>query len=160
VQVGVIRSSASLRDKLIVMANAEVAIRSFRESDRLQLVQLWTEMFGDEPSRNDPDRMIAAALGVRPESIVVAEIDGALVGAVIVGWDGVRGWIYHLAVAPAHRRRGIATRLMRGAEATLRALGCPKINLQVRATNQSVVAFYRALGYQVEERLSMGRALE
>ena len=49
---------------------------------------------------------------------------------------------------------------MRGAEATLRALGCPKINLQVRATNPSVVAFYQTLGYQVEERLSMGRALD
>ena len=81
-------------------------------------------------------------------------------GAVIAGFDGVRGWIYHLAVAPAHRRRGIATRLMRGAEAALRARGCSKINLQVRATNESVVAFYRALGYQIEERLSMGRALD
>ena len=82
------------------------------------------------------------------------------VGAVIAGFDGVRGWIYHLAVAPAHRRRGIATRLMRRAEAVLRARGCSKINLQVRATNESAVAFYRALGYQVEERLSMGRPLD
>src|SRR5450755_4063143 len=73
---------------------------------------------------------------------------------------GVRGWIYHLAVSPSQRRRGIATRLMRGAEATLRALGCPKINLQVRATNQGVIAFYRALGYEIEDRLSMGRLLD
>ena len=141
-------------------ANAEVAIRSFREADRPQLEQLWTAVFPDDPPRNAPDRMIDGALAVRPESLLVAEIDGALVGAVIAGWDGVRGWIYHLAVAPAHRRRGIATRLMRGAEAALRALGCSKINLQVRATNQGVVAFYRALGYQIEERLSMGRALD
>ena len=112
-----IRSKSSLRGKLIVTANAEITIRSFRQADRLQL-------------------------------------------GVIAGFDGVRGWIYHLAVSPAHRRRGIATRLMRGAEATLRALGCPKINLQVRATNQSVVRFYQTLGYQVEERLSMGRALD
>ncbi len=158
-----IRSSASLRDKLIVMANAEVAIRSFREADRLQLVQLWSAVFPDDPPRNAPDRMIDGPLAVRPESLLVAELDGAgdrfIVGAVIAGFDGVRGWIYHLAVAPAHRRRGIATRLMRGAEAALRARGCSKINLQVRATNESVVAFYRALGYQTEERLSMGRAL-
>lgn len=149
-----------MRGELIVTANAEVTIRSFREADRLPLGRLWAEVFPDDPPRNAPERMIDGALGARPESIVVAEIDGALVGAVIAGFDGVRGWIYHLAVSPAHRRRGIATRLMRGAEATLRALGCPKINLQVRATNPSVVAFYQTLGYQVEERLSMGRALD
>ena len=139
--------------------NAEVAVRSFREADRAQLVALWTGVFPDDPPRSAPDRMIHGALAVRPESLLVAELDGAVVGAVIAGFDGVRGWIYHLAVAPAHRRRGIATRLMRGAEAALRALGCPKINLQVRATNQSVVAFYRTLGYELEERFSLGRAL-
>jgi hypothetical protein len=160
VQVGVIRSIPSLRDKLIVTANAEVGIRSFREADRSQLERLWSEVVPDDPPRNAPARMIEGVLAARPESLLVAELDGVVVGAVIAGWDGVRGWIYHLAVAPAQRRRGIATRLVRAAETTLRALGCPKINLQVRASNQSVVAFYRALGYQVEERLSMGRALD
>jgi len=153
---------------LVMTANAEVAIRSFRQADRQQLVQLWSAVFPDDPPRSAPDRLIDGALAVRPESLLVAELDGAvdrtidrtIVGAVIAGFDGVRGWIYHLAVAPAHRRRGIATRLMRGAEAALRARGCSKINLQVRATNESVVAFYRALGYQLEERLSMGRALD
>jgi ribosomal protein S18 acetylase RimI-like enzyme len=156
----VIRSLASLADKLNVSANAEVAIRSFREADRPQLERLWSEVFPDDPPRSAPGRMIDGALAVRPESLLIAEHGGAVVGAVIAGWDGVRGWIYHLAVAPAQRRRGIATRLMHAAEATLRALGCPKINLQVRSTNESVVAFYRALGYQLEERLSMGRAVD
>jgi ribosomal protein S18 acetylase RimI-like enzyme len=87
-------------------------------------------------------------------------LDDALVGAVIAGFDGVRGWIYHLAVAPESRRRGIATQLVRAAEAGLRKLGCPKVNIQVRATNGEVVAFYRSLGYVVEERVSMGRRLE
>ena len=140
-------------------ANAEVAIRSFREADRLPLVQLWSAVFPADPPRNAPDRMIDGALAVRPESLLVAVLDGVVVGAVIAGFDGVRGWIYHLAVAPAHRRRGIATRLLRDAEAALRARGCSKVNLQVRATNDSVVAFYRALGYELEERLSMGRTL-
>ena len=140
-------------------AKAEVAIRSFREADRLQLVQLWSAVFPDDLPRNAPDRMIDGARTVHPESLLIAELDGAVVGAVIAGFDGVRGWLYHLAVAPGHRRRGIATRLLHGAEAALRARGCSKINLQVRATNESVVAFYRALGYQIEERLSMGRAL-
>jgi hypothetical protein len=131
-------------------------------------MQLWSVVFPDDPSRNAPERVIDGARAVHPESLLIAEIHGAfddavdssIVGAVIAGFDGVRGWIYHLAVAPAHRRRGIATRLMREAEAVLRARGCSKVNLQVRAANQGVVAFYRALGYQLEERLSMGRALD
>ena len=72
----------------------------------------------------------------------------------------MRGWIYHLAVAPECRRRGFATQLMRAAEDGLRRLGCSKVNLQVRATNQEVVAFYRSVGYEIEERVSMGRRLE
>ena len=110
--------------------------------------------------RSAPERVIEGALKARPETLLVAECAGALVGAVIAGFDGVRGWIYHLAVAPTHRRRGVATRLMRAAEAALRALGCAKINLQVRAANSEAVAFYRQLGYEVEERISMGRALD
>lgn len=85
---------------------------------------------------------------------------GQLVGGLKAGFDGVRGWIYHLAVAPESRRCGVATKLVRAAEAALRDLGCPKVNLQVRASNASVVAFYQALGFTVEERVSMGRRLE
>ncbi len=141
-------------------APAEVFIRSFRASDHAPIARLWREVFPDDPPRNAPDLMITGALQARPEALLVADSDGVPIGAVIAGFDGVRGWIYHLAVSPAHRRRGIATRLMRSAEAALRALGCRKINLQVLATNQGVVAFYRSLGYRVEERISMGRALE
>ena len=72
----------------------------------------------------------------------------------------MRGWLYHLAVAPEFRRRGFASQLVRAAEERLRRLGCSKVNLQVRETNREVVAFYRALGYAVEERVSMGRRFE
>ena len=65
-----------------------------------------------------------------------------------------------LAVASEFRRRGLATQLVRAAEDGLRRLGCAKVNLQVRTTNHEVVAFYRSLGYEIEERLSMGRCLE
>ncbi len=77
----------------------------------------------------------------------------------IAGYDGVRGWIYHLAVDEPWRRRGIATALVRKAEEALTALGCPKVNLQVRASNADVVPFYRKLGYEVQELVSMGRVL-
>jgi ribosomal protein S18 acetylase RimI-like enzyme len=104
--------------------------------------------------------MIENKLKVQPELLLIGEVDGTIVGAVVAGFDGVRGWLCHLAVAPQFRRRGFATRLVRAAEDGLRSLGCPKVNLQVRASNHEVVAFYRNLGYEVEERVSMGRHLE
>ena len=103
--------------------------------------------------------MIDNKLKVQPELLLVGELDGTIVGAVIAGFDGVRGWIYHLAVAPENRRRGFATQLVRAAEHGVRDIGCTKVNLQVRSTNQDVVAFYRSVGYQVEERASMSRRL-
>ena len=75
------------------------------------------------------------------------------------GYDGHRGWIYSLAVAPDCRRRGIGSMLMKHAESALKQLGCPKINLQVLAGNAQVVDFYKRLGYAVEERINLGKIL-
>jgi len=82
--------------------------------------------------------------------IFVAEAGGAVVGSVMAGYDGHRGWIYSLAVLPEYRRRGVGSRLMRHAEEQLKLLGCPKINLQIMQGNEAVEAFYRKLGYQTE----------
>jgi len=137
-----------------------LSIRSFVEADRPALEQLWARVFPDDPPRNAPALMIDNKLKVQPELLLVGKVEDTVVGAVIAGFDGVRGWIYHLAIAPEWRRRGFATQLMRAAEAGLRNLGCPKVNLQVRSTNNTVVAFYQSLGYELEERLSLGRALD
>ena len=136
------------------------SIQPFEASDRMALEQLWAHVFADDPPRNAPSIMIDNKLRVQPELLLVGKIEGCVVGAVIAGFDGVRGWIYHLAVSPDWRRRGFAKQLIRAAERGLRSLGCPKVNLQVRATNSGVVAFYRSVGYEVEERLSMGRSLD
>jgi ribosomal protein S18 acetylase RimI-like enzyme len=137
-----------------------LSVRSFRRGDREALGSLWGRVFPDDPPWNAPTVMIENKLRVQPELLLVGELTGTIVGAVMAGFDGVRGWIYHLAILPEHRRRGFATRLVRSAEDGLRALGCSKVNLQVRATNPDVVEFYRSVGYQVEERVSMGRRLE
>jgi ribosomal protein S18 acetylase RimI-like enzyme len=137
-----------------------LSIGSFTEADRAALEQLWARVFPDDPPRNAPAIMIDNKLKVQPELLLVGKVADTAVGAVMAGFDGVRGWIYHLAVAPEWRRRGFATELVRAAESGLRRLGCPKVNLQVRATNSAVVAFYRSLGYELEERLSMGRPLD
>ncbi len=135
------------------------SIRPYQPADHKSLALLWARVFPDDPARNQPELMIRNKLRVQPELLLVAEAEGKLVGAVMAGFDGTRGWIYHLAVLPEFRRRGIATALVREAEEGLARLGCPKINLQVRAENADVVEFYRAAGYAVEERVSMGKTL-
>lgn len=111
----------------------------------------------DEPAHNVFGEMIARKLTMQPELFLIAVIDGAVVGSVMAGFDGVRGWVHKLAVRVASRRHGIGKALMQHAEAGLAHLGCPKVNLQVRATNTAVVEFYRAIGYAAEERVSMGK---
>lgn len=140
--------------------NSTLLIRSFQHTDRESLEALWNRVFPDDPPRNAPAKMIDSKLEVDPELLLVGLLGGEVVAAVIAGYDGVRGWLYHLAVAPEQRRRGFATELVRAAEGALRALGCTKINLQVRATNSAVLGLYKALGYAVEDRVSMGRALD
>jgi ribosomal protein S18 acetylase RimI-like enzyme len=134
-------------------------IRPFMEADCGALEALWARVFPDDPPRNAPALVIARKRKVQPDLLLVAEVGGVLVGAVIAGYDGVRGWIYHLAVSPESRRRGVATALVRKAEEALAELGCPKVNLQVRASNAAVVPFYRKLGYEVQDLVSMGRVL-
>jgi ribosomal protein S18 acetylase RimI-like enzyme len=140
-------------------AKMEFSIRPFQDDDRAGVEELWANVFADDPPWNAPALMIEKKLRVQPELFLVATAGMGIVGAVLAGFDGVRGWIYHLAVTPEWRRRGVGTRLVRAAEAGLSRIGCPKVNLQVRAGNYEVVSFYRKLGYETEERMSMGRRL-
>lgn len=137
----------------------EIEVRPYVSGDHDELVALWRDVFAGDPPWNEPSGMIQRKLTVQPELLLVALVDGRLVGAVMGGFDGVRGWIHHLAVRPDSRRRGIGRELMHAAEAGLAELGCPKVNLQVRATNTAVISFYRAMGYQVEDRVSLGKRL-
>ena len=120
---------------------------------------LWREVFPDDPPWNRAEMAIPAKLAVQPELFLVALDGERVVGSVMGGYDGHRGWIYALAVEPSHRRRGIATALLRAIEQHLAAAGCGKVNLQVRASNTGPIAFYEALGYTVEPRISMGKRL-
>ena len=139
---------------------APIEIRPYESKDHAQVVALWSKVFKDDPPWNEPASMIRRKLTVQPELFLVAVIDGQVVGTVMAGFDGVRGWIHHLAVRGSHRRQGIASSLMRAAEKGLEIAGCPKVNLQVRATNSQVIAFYRSLGYELEERASLGKRLD
>jgi ribosomal protein S18 acetylase RimI-like enzyme len=135
-------------------------VRPFSEADEPAVVALWTEVFAGDPPGNEPRAVIGRKLRVQRELFLVGELQGDIVGTVIAGFDGYRGWVYHLAVQPRCRRRGFGRRLMREAEARLKTLGCPKLNLQVRSSNAEVIAFYERLGYSIEDRASLGRILE
>jgi len=136
-----------------------VDIRPYESKDHAQVVALWNEVFPDDPPWNEPASMIRRKLTVQPELFLVAHVNDHVAGTVLAGFDGVRGWVHHLAVHGSCRRQGIASLLMTTAEKGLGALGCPKVNLQVRVTNSTVVAFYRSLGYQLEDRASLGKRL-
>ena len=135
-------------------------VRPFSEDDELSVVALWAEVFGDDPPRNEPRAVIGRKLRVQRELFLVGEFQGDIVGTVIAGFDGYRGWVYHLAVHPRCRRRGFGRDLMGEAEARLKALGCPKLNLQVRSSNAEAIVFYERLGYSIEDRASLGKVLE
>ena len=133
-------------------------IRPFTLADEKALVHLW-ERCSLTRQWNDPHKDILRKLAVRPDLLLVGVIDGELVGSVMAGYDGHRGWINYLAVDPEHRRKQMGRALMAEAERRLLAEGCPKVNLQVRAGNDAVVAFYERMGYSVEEVVSMGKRL-
>lgn len=137
-----------------------VEIRIYEEEDEAAVAALWREVFPDEPAHNVPEEVIARKLGVQRELFFVAVDGGEIVGTAMAGYDGHRGWVYTVAVKPSYRRRGIGAALMARVEEGLRALGCPKLNLQVRASNREAVAFYERLGYAVEERVSMGKLFD
>jgi ribosomal protein S18 acetylase RimI-like enzyme len=127
--------------------------------DRDAVVSLWRRVFGYDTAHNDPALAITRKLAVADGLLFVAEDKGTVVGTAMAGYDGHRGWLYSVAVAPERQRSGLGTHLVRHAEQALAARGCMKINLQLLASNQATAAFYRGLGYAVEPRISMGKVL-
>lgn len=140
---------------------SEILIRPFNpETDRCATIVLWKTVFGYSAPHNEPGITIDNKLAAKDQLFYVACQGDDVVGTVMVGYDGHRGWIYLLAVKPDHQNKGVGKKLMAHAEGVLRELKCPKINLQVLDTNKSVVEFYRNLGYVAEPRISMGKLLK
>lgn len=125
-----------------------------------QVVDLWTNVFGYDSARNDPRLSIRNKESVSDNLFFIAESNTReVVGTVMGGYDGHRGWIYSLAVRPEFQRQGIGKLLMMHVEGALKNLGCIKINLQIMEGNDPVQEFYNALGYAVEKRISMGKEI-
>jgi ribosomal protein S18 acetylase RimI-like enzyme len=133
-------------------------IRAYQSSDETDVVALWQACDLTRPW-NDPYKDIARKLQARPDLFLVGEVQGRLMASAMFGYEGHRGWVNYLAISPDHQRQGHATAMMQHGEALLLASGCPKINLQVRASNAQVLAFYESLGYRDDQVVSMGKRL-
>lgn len=138
-----------------------ISIGGFSNSHhRAAVIVMWSEVFGYQAAHNQPERVIDLKIAVDDGLFFVATSGDEVIGTVMAGYDGHRGWIYSVAVSPAHRRKGLGSELVSHAEAALASRGCLKVNLQVVEANAVVVDFYRTLGYEIEPRVSMGKRLK
>jgi ribosomal protein S18 acetylase RimI-like enzyme len=138
----------------------EITITHYTDAvHRSQVVALWEAVLGYEAAHNKPGLAIDKKVAVDDQLFFVAVADGLVTGTIMAGYDGHRGWIYSLAVAPAHRRQGLGSRLVAHAERALTRLGCMKINLQILEGNEKVADFYASLGYSIEKRVNMGKKI-
>lgn len=132
-------------------------IRPANSNDRSNVIALWETVFPDDPPHNAPPKVFDSKFALQDDLLLLAVECDEIVGTTMAGYDGHRGWLHKVAVLPQYRRRGVATTLVNHAIDALRAVGCTKVNLQIRATNAEVRTFYEALDFEVEERLDMAR---
>ena len=137
---------------------SEFRIRSYQAADESAVIDLWHRCNLVVP-QNDPKKDIKMKLKVQPELFFVGVISSRIVSTVMSGYDGHRGWLYYLAVDPDFQQNGIGRRMVEKAEKELRKLGCRKINLQVRNSNKSMIAFYEHIGFGNDDVLGMGKKL-
>lgn len=114
------------------------------------MLDLWRRAEAS-PSPTESAEDVGGLLLRDPEALLLAETDdGEVVGSLIVGWDGWRGAFYRLAVDPEHRRRGLATALVRAGEERLRALGARRLNVTVETHEADAMAFWASAGYELQ----------
>lgn len=143
-----------------------VHIRDFEAGDTDAVIALWTASGLTRPW-NDPRADISRCLETETSFLLVAEAavettpggSPTVVGSVMAGYEGHRGWMYYLASDPARRGAGIGRALVAESERRLEAAGCPKAMLMVRGGNEVALGFYEALGYATEDVLVLGKRL-
>ncbi len=135
-------------------------IRNYNASDKNSVVSLWKKVLNPQKSHNDPNTAIDMKTKQNDGLFFVAIENHQIIGTIIAGFDGHRGWLYSLAVHPQHCWKGIGTQLVKKAIVELKKLGCLKVNLQINSENQEVVEFYKKNGFLIEDRISMGKILK
>ena len=142
-----------------LIAMSALSLRSFHPDDESAVIALWHECGLVRPW-NDPQRDIARKLTQQPELFLVGTIDGQVVATAMIGYDGHRGWVYYVAVAPDQQRRNFGGAIMQAAEDWLRARGIEKLQLMVRPDNTAVNAFYESLGFGEQKRVIYAKWLD
>lgn len=137
----------------------KMLIRPYQHGDASLIIQLWEDCGLTRP-QNDPEKDIVRKLAVQPEFFLVGVVNNRIVASIMAGYEGHRGWLNYLAVSPNLRQRGLGRQIVFEAEKKLGELGCPKINLQVRASNAAAMAFYRNIGYEEDKVVSLGKIME
>ena len=136
-----------------------LSIRPYTPDDFDGVDELWREAFPDDGVRDCAAVAVPQKLKFQGELFLVAVDEAVVIGSIMAGYDGHRGWIYRVAVRQSRQTRGIGRALIEEAERQLIALGCPKVKLQILPSNAGVIAFYRKLGYETEQRINMGKVL-
>ena len=139
--------------------NNAIEISPYDANDESEVIALWNA-YGLVTHTNDPRKDINRKLEVDRNLFLVGRNQNAVVATVMGGYEGHRGWINYLAVAPLERRKGYGQKMMAAVEGLIGKKGCPKINLQVRAANEDVIEFYKALGYRVDDVIGLGERLK
>ena len=133
-------------------------IRTFRESDRQQVIALWDQCQMITPW-NDPNKDIDRKLKINDNLFLIVQFNEIIIGSAMGGYDGHRGSVYYLSVDPKYQNKGIGKILMKEIEKRLIAVGCPKINIFIRNSNIKVKEFYQSIDYEEQNSLIYGKRL-
>jgi ribosomal protein S18 acetylase RimI-like enzyme len=136
-----------------------VEITTYKPKFQDAVVDLWKTCNLITP-QNDPVEDIKKKTSFQPELFFVGLLEGKVIGSIMVGYEGHRGWMNYMAVNPKYQRQGYGRELVQKAIAELKKIGCVKINLQVRRSNTSVIDFYKHLGFQEDDVISLGMRLK
>jgi ribosomal protein S18 acetylase RimI-like enzyme len=132
----------------------KLVIRNYNNNDKDQVIGLW-DSCGLIVHDNDPEKDIDLKLKFQPELFFVALSDDNIIGTVMVGYDGHRGWLNYLGVHPLYRNNGYGRSIVEFSIQKLKDLNCPKLNLQIRNNNTRVTGFYQKLGFKNHEVTGM-----
>ena len=135
-----------------------MSVEELNARDRAAVASLWTEVGLTRPW-NSPLEDFDRALNGATSTVLGLRNDEEVIGTVMVGHDGHRGWVYYLAVVPTHQGQGLGKELMKDAEDWLRGRGVVKVQLIVRHSNEAVAGFYHRLGYNDDEVRVLSRWL-
>jgi len=132
----------------------QILIKNFTAADKDEVIILWNLCGLIVPS-NNPEKDIELKMSFQPELFFIAESEKKIIGTVMTGYDGHRGWLNYLGVHPEYRGVGCGRMLVEFSIQKLKELNCPKLNLQVRNSNTSVIDFYKRLGFSEHEVISL-----